>query len=128
MPYVNAMTDITGFGLIGHLVELCEGSNLTAEINTLNVPLLPNLKFYMDKFCVPDNTYRNWNAYEKKVLGIDAETFLTMNDPQTNGGLLISVDPGFENDFLNQVKGKNKTATEIGILKNNTNSWVVEIK
>ncbi len=100
LTYITAMTDVTGFGLIGHLVEMAEGSNLCAEITSADVKLLPNLKTYTDKFCIPDNTYRNWNAYEKKVNGITPESFTAFNDPQTNGGLLIAVDEKFEGEFL----------------------------
>lgn len=88
---VHAMTDITGFGLIGHLIEMCEGSGVSAELNYANIQLLPGVKEYMDQFIFPDNTYRNWNAYEKKVQGIAGPEFIPLNDPQTSGGLLISV-------------------------------------
>jgi selenide,water dikinase len=88
---VHAMTDITGFGLIGHLIEMCEGSNVSAELNYADIQLLPGVKEYMDQFIFPDNTYRNWNAYERKVQGIAGPEFIPLNDPQTSGGLLISV-------------------------------------
>lgn len=90
---VTAMTDITGFGLIGHLVEMAEGSGLTAEISYDATPMLPGLHYYTEKMIFPDNTYRNWNNYEKKVKGIAGPSFITLNDPQTNGGLLIAIKP-----------------------------------
>ena len=91
---VNAMTDVTGFGLIGHLIEMCEASNVSANVNYQNLKLLPGVKEYMDKFIFPDNTYRNWNAYEKKVSGVNGPEFIPLCDPQTSGGLLISVESG----------------------------------
>jgi selenide,water dikinase len=112
--YIHAMTDITGFGLLGHLVEICEGSQLSAEILHTSVPLLPGIKQYSDLFCVPDNTYRNWNAIENKIQGITPETFLTFNDPQTNGGLLVSVDPDHAEDFRKLLSENAVSAVEIG--------------
>lgn len=99
LEYVKAMTDVTGFGLLGHLLEVCEGSNVSAEIEYTNVPLLKNIEYYLSKFIYPDNTMRNWQSYEKKVEGIGSESLLTLCDPQTSGGLLVCVDPDFVNDF-----------------------------
>ena len=91
---VHAVTDITGFGLLGHLAEMTEGSGLSAEIDCSALPLLPGAEAYAAQFIFPDNTYRNWNAVEKKVSGITGPAFITLCDPQTNGGLLIAADPG----------------------------------
>lgn len=126
--YVNAMTDITGFGLLGHLVEICEGSGVSAEIQISKVPLLPNLKKYTDAFCVPDNTYRNWNAIEKKIQGITPESFITFNDPQTNGGLLITIDSQHRDSFvLEMQKQPNFQVFEIGMMLPK-NDFCVELK
>ncbi|GIV36572.1 MAG: selenide, water dikinase [Cyclobacteriaceae bacterium] len=92
MPHVSAMTDVTGFGLLGHLTEVCEGSNTSAELLYSKVPLFTNLKHYTARMVYPDNTMRNWQGYEKKVTGITAESLLTLCDPQTNGGLLVCVN------------------------------------
>lgn len=89
---VHAMTDVTGFGLLGHLIEMCEGSNLSAEIDYSSIPLIENLQHYTSQFIYPDNTMRNWSAYQHKVEGISGESLLTLSDPQTNGGILISLD------------------------------------
>jgi len=99
LHYVKAMTDVTGFGLLGHLLEVCEGSNLSAEIEYSKIPLLSNIGHYVSKFIYPDNTMRNWQSYEKKVEGIGSESLLTLCDPQTSGGLLVCVEQGFTNDF-----------------------------
>lgn len=92
LDYVKAMTDITGFGFLGHLLEVCEGSNLSAEIEYAKIPLINNLQHYTSKMIYPDNTMRNWQGYEKKVEGIGAESLLTLCDPQTSGGLLVCVE------------------------------------
>lgn len=99
LPYVNALTDITGFGLLGHLIEMMEGANLSAELNYQNVPVIDGVAEYTSKMIVPDNLYRNWNSYEKKTNNIGAESFFTLNDPQTNGGLMVCIDKNFQNEF-----------------------------
>jgi selenide,water dikinase len=110
LPSVNALTDVTGFGLIGHLVEMCEASNLSAELNLSALPLLKGLDHYTAQFCFPDNTTRNLNAYKDRVEGMDGLEFITLCDPQTSGGLLISLTP----DDLNEYQ---KTIQEAGLEK-----------
>jgi selenide, water dikinase len=91
---VHAMTDITGFGLIGHLMEMAEGSKLGAILNYSQIPIIQAAKKFLAQRVVPDATYRNWNAYSKEVQfekGVDVmEAFSLLPDPQTNGGLLIA--------------------------------------
>lgn len=96
---VTAMTDVTGFALLGHLIEMAEGSGLTAEINYSKVPLFEELGFYTSQKCMPGNTQKNWNSFESKVSGITEESLSTLCDPQTNGGLLIAVEPDSKNEF-----------------------------
>lgn len=109
LDYVKAMTDVTGFGLLGHLLEVCEGSSLSAEIEYSEVPLLKNISHYTSKMIYPDNTMRNWQSYEKKVTGIAGESLLTLCDPQTSGGLLVCVAENSAQEFENFV-GKNNYA------------------
>jgi selenide,water dikinase len=124
---VTAMTDITGFGLLGHLIEMSEGSNLTAEINYEEIPLIKGLEFYTSKMCVPDNTFRNWNSYEKKVSGITGDSLFTLCDPQTNGGLLITVEPSFKKEFEQLMinEGLQDFIKPIGVMKAHSGSFVV---
>lgn len=100
---VNAMTDVTGFGLIGHLIEMAEGSGLSAEISYASIPFLESAKIYQQQKIGPDATFRNWNSYSAKVgfgAGVNVtEAFHLLPDPQTNGGLLIAVAP----DSINEV-------------------------
>jgi selenide,water dikinase len=95
IPGVTAMTDVTGFGLLGHLVEMTEGSGLSAEIYYDKLPITPGVKEYIGQRIFPDATTRNWNAYSQQVKfekGVNVmEAFTLLPDPQTNGGLLISV-------------------------------------
>lgn len=92
---VTAMTDVTGFGLLGHLIEMAEGSGLSAEIYYDKLPVAAGVKEYISQRIFPDATTRNWNAYSDKVKfekGVNViEAFTLLPDPQTNGGLLVSV-------------------------------------
>ena len=93
---VTAMTDVTGFGLLGHLIEMAEGSGLSAEINYGALQVMAGAREYLGRRIVPDSTYRNWNSYSTKVgfeKGVNVmEAFNLLPDPQTNGGLLVAVD------------------------------------
>lgn len=90
---VNAMTDVTGFGLLGHLVEMAEGSGLSAVIDFEKVPLIiDDLKNYIDQKCVPGGTTRNWDSYGNKIANISDYQKTILADPQTSGGLLIAVE------------------------------------
>jgi selenide, water dikinase len=114
LEYVKAMTDITGFGLLGHLIEVCEGSSLSAEIEYEKVPLVKNLSHYLSKFIYPDNTMRNWQSYEKKVNGIGAESLLTLCDPQTSGGLLVCVEEASAEEFETLMNSKGQAIKPFG--------------
>jgi selenide,water dikinase len=97
METVTALTDVTGFGIMGHLIEMAEGSGLSAEIEYSTLPILDFVKPLLAQNIIPDATYRNWNAYgEKTTIGEGVnpvESFQILPDPQTNGGLLIAVHP-----------------------------------
>jgi selenide, water dikinase len=101
---VTAMTDVTGFGLLGHLIEMAEGSGLSAEIYYNQLPVAAGVKDYIAQRIFPDATTRNWNGYSDKVKfekGVNVmEAFTLLPDPQTNGGLLVSV----REDSLEEVK------------------------
>lgn len=96
---VHAMTDITGFGLLGHLTEMLKKNQLSASINYNRISLLEGVKNFAQQYIYPDNTMRNWNTYKDDVDGISGESLLTLCDPQTNGGLLIAVSSEALNDF-----------------------------
>jgi selenide,water dikinase len=90
------MTDVTGFGLLGHLIEMAEGSGLSAELYYSQLQIAEGAREYLSQRIVPDATFRNWNSYSNKVSFEKAvnvmEAFSLLPDPQTNGGLLIAVD------------------------------------
>ncbi len=122
MNGVHAMTDITGFGLAGHLIEMAEGSGISATINYSKVTLMEGVKTYLAQRIVPDATYRNWNGYHTKIAfgeGVDImESFSILPDPQTNGGLLIAVSPNAIEEVvaLLNMNGYSDFTTPIGIL------------
>jgi selenide, water dikinase len=117
--YVTALTDVTGFGLLGHLIEMMDGANLSAEINYGATLLMNGAAEYASKMIVPDNLYRNWNSYEKKVKLNVPESFFTLCDPQTNGGLLVTVDQKHQGEFEEILKqnGLEEFAQPIGVTK-----------
>ncbi len=88
---VHAMTDVTGFGFYGHLYEMCKAAGVTATITFNTLPLLEEAKGFAAGFVLPDNAFRNWNAVKDQVETTVKEAFTWLNDPQTNGGLLIAV-------------------------------------
>lgn len=95
MPGVHAMTDVTGFGLLGHSLELARGAQLTARLNMANIPLLPNVQQLAEQGFVTGASGRNWAGYGHDVVlasGITPVQQKLLTDPQTSGGLLVSCD------------------------------------
>jgi selenide,water dikinase len=113
---VHAMTDVTGFGLIGHTIEMAEGSGLSAQLAYHEVPLMNGVSTYASQMIYPDNTMRNWKEFSEKVVGISGESLLTLCDPQTNGGLLIAVDKDGVNNVIDLLKNENHFFQQIGVL------------
>jgi selenide,water dikinase len=91
---VRAMTDVTGFGLLGHLAEVCEGSGLQATIDYYRVPRLTEAERYLQQGAVPGGTIRNFQSYGHKIGALTDEQKYYLCDPQTSGGLLVCVEPG----------------------------------
>jgi selenide,water dikinase len=88
---VHALTDVTGFGLAGHLLEVCNGAGLDATLNLSRIPELPGLDDYIAKGCVPGGTERNHAAYGTALPDLTQREKALLCDPQTSGGLLIAV-------------------------------------
>ena len=97
---VRAMTDVTGFGLLGHLVEMADGAQLTAQLEFAAVPRLPGVDYYLGEGCIPGGTLRNFDSYGDKVAPIADDQRNLLCDPQTSGGLLVAVAPEGEQEFL----------------------------
>ncbi len=100
LTYVKSLTDVTGFGLMGHLVEMCDGSGVSARIDFDALPILGNLSTYLDQKCFPGGTQRNWASYGHRVQeGISENQRLIGADPQTSGGLLIAIEKEHQSEF-----------------------------
>ena len=97
---VTAMTDVTGFGLLGHLAEICEGSNLNAEVDFANIKTLEGVDDYIAQGCIPGGTNRNFDSYGHKIAPITDLQKAVLCDPQTSGGLLIAVKPDSEKEVF----------------------------
>jgi len=103
LPGVHALTDVTGFGLLGHLLELARGAKLTAKLNMSQIPLLPGVEKLAHDGFFTGASGRNWDAYGKDVLlspNITQPQHTLLTDPQTSGGLLVSCDPSSVDDVL----------------------------
>ncbi len=117
---VSAMTDVTGFGLLGHLTEMAEGSNLTAEINVANIPLITEDIFdYVFQGSVPGGTTRNMASYGHKISDMTTNETAILADPQTSGGLLIAVAKENVEEVIATLNeyGLQKFVKPIGFLK-----------
>ncbi len=90
---VSAMTDITGFGLAGHLLEVCQGSNVRAELKMENIPRIDGVDEYIAKGCIPGGTDRNFASYGEQMQPTSDVDRAVLCDPQTSGGLLVAVTP-----------------------------------
>ncbi|MBT4522621.1 MAG: selenide, water dikinase SelD [Halieaceae bacterium] len=97
---ITALTDVTGFGLLGHLGEICEGSAVNAVVEFNKVPIIPEAEHYLQKGAIPGGTLRNFEAYGHNVEVMSDIQKHILSDPQTSGGLLIAVLPEHEDELL----------------------------
>ena len=114
---VTAMTDVTGFGLLGHLIEICEGSNLSAVVFADKIKTLDGVKDYIAQGCVPGGTGRNFESYGHKVGALTEEQKAILCDPQTSGGLLVAVEPNSVQTVIEIAKDAGIDLYEVGELK-----------
>jgi selenide, water dikinase len=126
---VNAVTDVTGFGLGGHLLEVCKGSNTSAEIIFDTLPLLPNILKYIENDCVPGGTQRNFDSYGDQISRISNLERSIICDPQTSGGLLVSVSNEALEEFEKLMELNGLNLNPIGkITQKNTESQTIILK
>jgi selenide,water dikinase len=130
---VTAMTDVTGFALMGHLIEMCEGSGVKAKINFDAIPFLEPVKEYLEMGCVPGGTLRNFDSYGDKLAPMSEEQRNLLCDPQTSGGLLIAVKPESEAELSALLSREGLYAQPIGelieesIVINSNAAYLVEV-
>jgi selenide,water dikinase len=103
MPDVHALTDVTGFGLLGHLMEICRGSGVAAMVDFARLPLHPDVLRLAREGIVTGASARNWAGVDQHVdlartIGTAERALLT--DPQTSGGLLVACAPGRADEIV----------------------------
>jgi len=116
MEGVTALTDVTGFGLLGHLLEICEGSNVKAVIDYKNVPIFNEVDYYLQLGCIPGGTNRNWESYGDKISLTNISQRNILADAQTSGGLLIAVKEENASQVEDLLKLNNIYSNSIGHL------------
>jgi selenide, water dikinase len=127
---VDAMTDVTGFGLMGHLREMCEGSGVCATVNFNKVKQVADLSEYIQHGSIPGGTNRNWDSYGSFINVADETQKAILCDPQTSGGLLIAVKPGARKEVeeLLVKEGLSEFAEPIGELRENTGGVLINVE
>lgn len=117
---VQALTDVTGFGLLGHLSEICEGSHVSAQIEFDKVPIIEAALSYLEAGAVPGGTLRNYESYGHKVHAQQGELSEKQKhilcDPQTSGGLLIAIAPESEAALLKLAQSEGLSLKAFGVL------------
>lgn len=114
---VNACTDITGFGLLGHCVEMAEASEVTFDLNVRDIAYFEEAEAYAKMGLVPAGAYKNRGYSEKKVeMSKVEEHFIDLlYDPQTSGGLLLSVEPQYVEAVMEKFE-KKRLDTKVSII------------
>ncbi len=126
---VNAVTDVTGFGLAGHLLEVCKGSQVSAEVYFEKLPLLPNVLKYIENDCVPGGAFRNFESYGEYLSELSDLEKSIICDPQTSGGLLVSVSKDGLQDLQDLMRLNNLDLKPIGkILDESAKKKTITIK
>ncbi|RTR37400.1 selenide, water dikinase SelD [Shewanella canadensis] len=124
---VNAMTDVTGFGLAGHLIEMCQGAGLNSQIQVSALPLLPKAEQYLEMGCIPGGTHRNFDSYSEHLPTLSDKQKAIICDPQTSGGLLISVSAEAESELVELLTEHGVPSNCIGSLNSSSQPTLVEL-
>jgi len=128
---VKALTDVTGFGLLGHLSEVCEGSGVNAMIEFDKIPVIPEAITYLEAGAIPGGTLRNFDSYGHKVHSSTGELSETQKhilcDPQTSGGLLIAVKPESEPELLSLAEKEGITLEPFGVITAQQDGKLIEV-
>ena len=126
LDYIQAMTDVTGFGLLGHLSEMCEASNVSALIDFNKVPLLnaEAINYYLSEKCIPGGTNRNFDSYGHKIGDLTPFQRAILCDPQTSGGLLVAVKAEKAAEFAEILRGYSMSTESFGVFIKKQNKLV----
>jgi selenide,water dikinase len=126
-PEVKSMTDVTGFGLLGHSLEMAEGSGLKAVIEYDKVPRIAGVDYYIKQECIPGGTNRNFSSYGHKVSPMTGDQRALLCDPQTSGGLLLAVEKDMAAEFEKFAVSEGVTLTEIGYFVKKEGQYQIEV-
>jgi len=124
---VHAMTDVTGFSLLGHLLEVCQGSELAAELYFNQIPTFEPLPYYIEKGCLPGGCQRNFDSFGQYVSPLSTLQQAILYDPQTSGGLLVCVDANQQQNFENYAQEQGLTLAPIGQLVEKHSSYTIKV-
>jgi len=124
--YVHAMTDVTGFGLLGHLLELCQGSQLGAQLSFDSIPILKQVPYYLSQGCIPGGTRRNWQSYGQNYPELSQYVINILCDPQTSGGLLLAIDAENRVEFEYLAKENGLTIQPFGRLMDSQTFMIID--
>lgn len=124
---VNALTDVTGFGLAGHLREVCEGSGLKAKLDFDKIPLLEHVNEYLDMGCSPGGAQRNFESFGHVLGEVTQRQREILCDPQTSGGLLVMVDDDGLDAFIRITQANGLALESIGVLEEVVENEAVRI-
>ncbi len=115
---VHACTDVTGFSLLGHLLEMCEGSDVSAVLDVTKIDIIPEALEFARIGILPEGMYRNRSFAEERVDTGTIELSICdiLFDPQTSGGLLCAVDPAYAKQLMEDLSGKVPSAQQIGVV------------
>lgn len=125
---VTALTDVTGFGLLGHLTEMCTASGLTAKLQAEQVPRFERVEQYLNQGAIPGGTERNYASYADKIGPISESNRLLFCDPQTSGGLLISVKESGCSRIEDILRSQNIAVHCIGKMQDSVDGFCVIIE
>ena len=126
---VHACTDVTGFSLMGHLLEMVQGSDVNAEIHTDDIDLIEEAKSLAKMGVLPEGLYRNRSYAESYVDEGNTELYIQdmLFDPQTAGGLLIAVDETDADRFYEELKTAVPSAQRIGVITPKTDGKRIKL-
>jgi selenide,water dikinase len=113
----HAATDITGFGLLGHAYEMASASGVSFRIEARSAPLLPEVLHFAEQGCIPGGNRNNWEFVKDHVSsreGLDPLLLKVLHDPQTAGGLLVSLEAKKVDEYLNRLADQGVQAWRIG--------------
>jgi selenide,water dikinase len=129
MKEVHAMTDVTGFGLLGHALEMARGAGVTIRLRVDDAPLLTQAETLSRAGFVTGASHRNWASYSEAVClpnGFEDFRRLLLTDPQTSGGLLVACDAQAAPEILTRIQEGDPRATVVGSVEGGDPIIIVE--